>query len=806
MEQNKILKTLLPHAICIAVMVILPLIYSAPTLSGKVLFQNDIFQGHGGSSELLDYRAETGEEALWTGTMFSGMPTFQMAIRHSVNIGYHINKVFRRLMKGPISIVFICMLSAYIFFVSLGITPYLSLICAIGFGFSTFNIVSLEAGHNSKVNALAYFPGVMGGVIMAYRGKLWLGAALAAIFLNVHIVANHYQITYYLIMAIVIYGLLEFYRYFKEKELKKFLNISLLLVLAAILGASPNISKLWTTYDYAKETIRGGRSELTKPDADKKSSGLDKDYAMSWSYGKMESFTLIIPYFRGGASNESLDRKSNLAKAGLPANALKQVPTYWGDQPFTSGPVYLGAIYCFLFVLGMLLLRGPTRIWFASFSALALVLSWGKNFELVSDFLFYNLPLYNKFRTPSMILGVLQFTFPFAGALVLQKIIESEEPKSIMKGFLQALGITAGIILLFGLIFSGSYDFSGPMDPRLQQAGWPIQALQDDRASLLRSDSMRSLILVLLSGGLIYAFMIGKVKQNMMIIGLGVLMLGDLWLVDKRYLNKENFKSPANLENLKTPTRADLQIMEDDTEHFRVFNLTKSPFNDAITSYHHKSVGGYHAGKLFRYQELIERYLSQNNVNVLSMLNCKYFIVQDPNTKQPAVRVNPNAMGNAWIVDSIAWMQNADAEMAALGDLDIGNTVVIDERFKEYLKGTAISRQAGDRIELAEYGPNVMTYSADIKSDKAFAVFSEIWYEATDNDWKVYVDGEEQEHIRVNYLLRGMKLDKGQHEIVFEFKPRSWVIGTKLSLAGSFMLTLFFAGTVFMHFRASKKE
>lgn len=808
MDKQKIKQKFLPHVIAVIVMILLPVLYTSPVLEGKILYQNDILQGGGGSSELNEYRENTGEEALWTGTMFSGMPTFQMAIVHASNVGYHINKIFRRLIKGPSSLIFICMLGAYILFIVMGVNPYLSLACAIGFGFSTFNIVSLEAGHNSKINALAYFPGVMGGVILAYNKRLWLGAAIAAIFLNLHLVANHFQITYYLIFAILFYFFFKLYDTIKDKAYKQFINASILLFIAAILAALPNTSRLWTTYEYANETIRGGKSELTKPEADAKSTGLDKDYAMSWSYGVMESFTVIIPYFKGGASNETLDRKSNLAKTpGFPSQALKQVPTYWGDQPFTSGPVYLGAIFCFLFVLAMLLLKGPIKWWLAAYSFFALLLSWGSNFSALNDFLFYNLPLYNKFRTPSMFLGVLQITFPFASALVLQKVIdEKNSGQEILKKLLLAFAITGGVVFVFGILLSGGYSYEGQIDPRLQSQGWPMEALKDDRASLLRGDAIRSLILISLAVGLIYMYLKDKIKELVLIASLGILMLGDLWLVDKRYLNEENFQSERKFENLKIPTTADLQILEDDDLSYRVFNLTRSPFNDGITSYHHKSIGGYHAGKLYRYQELIERHLSKNNMKVLNMLNTKYFIVADKNTNQPQVRRNPGALGNAWFVNSIKWVSNADEEMNSLSSFDPANEVVIDERFKPYFESKSVSRDSLDEIELKEYSPNVMVYNANVYSNNAFAVFSEIYYKASDNDWKVTIDGESVDHIRVNYLLRGLLIPKGEHEIVFTFQPKSWKVGNQISLFSSIVLVIFIGGAVFFHFRKRSNE
>lgn len=802
---EKLLNSKAVHLIAIAIMFVLPMIYGSAAFDGKKLFQNDIIQAAGGSSEYREYYEKDGEPILWTNQSFSGMPTYQLGLSHRGNIGFYINSFLRKI-NNPLSLIWICSFSMYIILVLFKVEPIIALICSLGFGFSTFNLISIEAGHNAKINALAYFPGVLGGVLIAYRKKLWLGLAVTALFLNVHLKANHFQITYYLIFAIFFFVLFQLYDDYKKKEMPKFFKTSILLIVAALLAAAPNVSRIWTTYEYAEETIRGGNSELTKPDADKRSTGLDKEYAMSWSYGIMESFTMVIPYFNGGSSQEELDKNSNLAQAGINRQVLKNAPTYWGDQPFTSGPVYLGAVFFFLFVMAMMMLKGPIKWWIVAYSLFALMLAWGKNFSVITDFFFYNVPMFNKFRTPMMFLSVLQFTIPLAGALVLQKISEEKDKKQLGKKILYGAGISLGLIFVFGIVFSGMYDFQGVNDQRLESAGWPMDLLEKDRASMMRSDSFRSIIFIAIAGALLYLYTLDRIKLQIALLGLGLVAVVDLWGVGKRYVNDDNFESIRKQEQLKVPTAIDQEILKDKDEHFRVFNLTKSPFNDGITSFHHKSIGGYHAAKLFRYQELIERQLSKNNIRVLNMLNTKYYILPGQQGGRAQLRPNPSALGNAWFVQDVLPVDNADDEMNSLDTLNTANYAVMDTRYAPYLQGSNLGYNAGDKIELIEYHPDRMVYKANVSTDFAFAVFSEIYYEGGNNDWKSSLDGETYDHIRVNYLLRGMKIPKGEHEIVFEFKPKSWAIGNKVSIAGSFILVAFVGLSFFMVYREEKSK
>lgn len=801
MFKNITFQVLKPHLIALAIFIALPLAYLSPALSGKILRQDDIIQGESKSYEIVNFRKETGEEPLWLGTMFSGMPAFQINIKHYGNLIQHVNGFVRSNLPETAGLFFLMLVNCYLMLIVLGVNPWLAIIGAITFAFSSGNVISIDAGHNSKINALAYAPGVLAGVFAGYRRSLLTGFSITAVATTLQLGANHFQITYYLILIIVLFGLIEFYNKLKSKELPDFFKRSAVLLLAGVLALGPNLSRLWTTYEYSAETIRGGKSELTEPDKER-NKGLDKDYAMRWSYGKLETLTLLIPNFMGGASTEALSKNSNLAKKGIPEKFLGQIPTYWGTQPFTSGPIYQGAALIFLFVLGLFLLKGPIRTWALITSVVVIMLSWGKNFEIFSDLFFYYMPLYDKFRTPSMVLGLLGITFPLVAFLGLEKFLEDK--KSLIKPALYSLGITAGVTFLFGILGAGSYDFNGGQDAQLKNVGWPIDALQDDRADMLKADAFRSIIFILLSFAAVFAYAKDKLKKEYLFVALGLFVTIDLWMVDKRYLNEDDFVSKSRYDQQFNPRQVDLQIKQDPQISFRVFDVTGSPFNDSFTSRFHKSVGGYHAAKLQRYQDLIERHISRNNQNVLNMLNTKYFIFPNRQTNQPAVQQNTEALGNAWFVNELKMVNNADEEIESLTDFNPKTTAIVDVRFNDYLDGYTPSNPEGSSITLTSYEPNHLIYESKVKGGEKFAVFSEIYYKGgKSDDWKVYVDGDliENSHIRVNYVLRGMKVPDGNHTIEFKFEPKSYLLGNQISLASSILIILVVLGTVFIELR-----
>lgn len=832
MSDSKSIKDYLPYIVGVLVMVLIPMIYMSPVLSGKQIAQYDIMQYLGSSSEVRAYREKTGEEALWNPRQFSGMPSFQSGIMHASNLVFEVNNFLRTTFPHPTGILFINLIGFYVLLLVMGVNPWLSIGGAVAFAMGSFSMVSIEAGHTSKINALGYVPLILSGVLLVYKRKrIWLGAAVTSFFLAIHIGVNHFQVTYYLLFLLLFVGLSELYSSFKKKELPGFFKESAILVIAGLLAMGPNVSKLWTTYEYAKETIRGGKSELTinkNPENNTKSrSGLDWDYAMAWSYGKLETMTLLIPNFVGGNNQMELSKDSQIAKKGIPKQYYEQAPTYWGELPFTSGPVYIGAVVCFLFVFGLFLIKGTTKWWILGFSILAILLSWGKNFEAFNTFFFNYVPFYNKFRTPSMVLLFLGITFSLSGMLGLQKLLtEKLDSKEVLQKLYYSLGITGGVVLVFGVFMVGSYDLTGPSDAQLSQGGWPMDALIADRKGMIQSDAFRSLAFILITAGLIFAYVKNILKPNLLIAGVVILITVDLWGVDRRFFGEDSFKSKNQLEARTRPTPADLSVLQDKDPHYRVLNIAANTFNDAVTSYHHRSIGGYHAAKILRYQELIENQinpsiqrlkmtLSDNPTqakidqllsksSVLNMLNAKY-IIYNPQAKPI---LNKYALGNAWFVQNVIWKNSADEVMLELGRFDAAKDVVVRTDNKSVLEISNYKADPSATISLVSYDPKKMVYKSKISENASeqIAVFSEVYYDSGSNDWKVTVDGKEVDYSKVNYVLRAVKLPVGEHEVVFEFVPRAFYLGSKISVAFSILIILFLGFSIWRDYSIKKVE
>lgn len=801
----------------------------SPVFNRKQISQFDILQHLGGTTEVREYREQNGKEALWNARIFSGMPSFQSGIIHTSNLIKNINRFIRSTFPHPTGILIINLLGFYVLMLVLGVNPWLAVGGSVAFGMGTFAMVSLEAGHTSKINALGYIPAILSGVLLVYRkNKIWFGAALTTLFLTLHISVNHYQVTYYLMLLLLFVGLAEMYSAFKNKILPQFAKQSLVLIAAGMFALGPNVVNLWTTYEYAKETIRGGKSELTehKPENSSKSrSGLDWDYSMAWSYGKLETMTLLIPNFVGGGNQTKLDKDANIAKKGIPKQYYEQAPTYWGALPFTSGPVYLGAVLCFLFVFSIFLIEGATRWWILGFSILAVLLSWGKNLEAFNAFFFNYVPFYNKFRTPSMILLFLSFTFSLSAMLGLQRVLtEKIDKKQLLKYLYVALGITGGLVVLFGVLMAGSYDYSSASDARLTQAGWPMDALMADRKDILQSDAFRSLLFILATAALLFGFVKDFVKPKFLIAGIVILITVDLWAVDKRFFGEDSFKPERELEARKRPSPADNAILQDKDPHYRVLNMAANTFNDAVTSFHHRSIGGYHAAKILRYQELIENQISPSimrlkqamsndptqekidrtlaNLPVLNMLNTKY-IIYNP---QANPIQNRWALGNAWFVQNVIWVNSADEEMQKLGSFEAGTEVVARNSDKDALEIDDFRYDPNAKIKLTSYDPNEMIYKSEVDANASdqIAVFSEIYYKGGHNDWKVYVDGKESSLYKVDYVLRAMIVPPGNHEIKMVFEPLSYFVGSKISLTFSLLIIAFVLFAFWREFKAQK--
>ena len=779
------LKKLIPHVSAIIFFLLLSCIYFSPVLQGKKLAQHDTKQWIGMSKEIFDHRAEYDEEPLWTNSMFGGMPAYQISVKYKKNLISHFNLFFKFFFEGPIGAVFLYLFGFYFLLISLRIDYRLAIVGAIAFAFSSYFFIIIEAGHNTKANTIGYIAPLLASFLLVFRGKILLGFSLTALFTSLILYANHLQITYYTVILFLIIGIFKFIESFKQKTLSIFFkNISVLL-LAGLLGTLTSIDRIATTFEYGQESIRG-ESELTN-DMSNKTSGLDKDYATAWSYGIAESFTLLIPNFHGGSSSGSLTTDSetyrlfkNSQQASQAKKIIKQLPLYWGSQPFTSGPVYSGAIVCFFFLMGLFIMKGYQRWWILTTFLLMLALSWGKNFMPLTDFFLEYVPGYNKFRAVSTTLVIIELLIPFLAILALNKIINEGKTNEIIKSFKYSLIIIGGLCLIFALMPNIFFDFKSLNDDQYGQA--LSNTLQLDRASLFSADSFRSFIFILLSAVSVWLYLNKSIKKTPLIFLVGSLILIDMWVVNKRYLNEEKFKTKRKISQPFTPSLADNQILQDPDPNYRVYNTTVSSFNDASTSYFHKSIGGYHGAKLKRYQELIDFHISKGNMNVLNMLNTKYFIVRGQNN-QPIAQRNPNTLGNAWFISDIIRVKNSDEEIQRLGQINTANQVVIDER---YDIPSSIEYDSSATIQLTNYKANHLIYESS-SSKNQFGVFSEIYY---NKGWNAYINGSLVPHIRVNYLLRGLPIPSGNHTIEFKFEPHTFYIAENITLFSSILVII----------------
>lgn len=808
------LKSVLPHFLAVLALLIVAVSYMSPVVfKKKELIQGDIVNFQGMSKEIADFREETGEEALWTNSMFGGMPAYQISVAYPNNWAKKALKAMNQLIPRPVNYLFFMFAGAYFMFLMMGVGWRYALAGSLAFGLASYTVIIIEAGHNSKVHAMAYMAPVIGSILLTYKGRYLLGSALLALFLSLEIATNHLQITYYLLLTVLILGAVKLVEAVKAGELANFGKATGMMVIAALIAVGPNISALWTTADYGAETMRG-KSELSTQEGQ---SGLEKSYAMRWSYGVGETFTLLIPNFMGGSSMTSFlqDEKSETyqefvshrPKTQEEAQQLQrlqqQTSSYWGAQPFTSGPVYLGAIICFLALLGMFVIKTSDRWWLLLAFILSVMLSWGSNFAWFSDLFFNYFPGYNKFRAVSMTLVIAQLVLPILAVLGLKAFFETEDKQSLKQPLFISTGVIGGICLLFWAVPSMFLDFLSTSDFALIGTNfeWLADALVEDRSAQVSSDALRSLVFVLITAGLLFVGQMGKLKPGVIALIISVLVLGDLWQVDQRYLSNDDFVRKGKSKNAIAPTAADKEILNDTDPNFRVINLTVSTFNDSKTSYFHKSIGGYHGAKLKRYQELVDSCISKTNLAVLNMLNTKYFITPGADGT-PAVRANPLASGNAWFVQDMAIVENADEELAWLSkdDFNPEKIAIIDKRFENELEGFMPSKDSLANIYFMEYQPNYLKYETESASDQ-LAVFSEIYFA---NGWNAYVDGELMPHWRANYVLRSMIIPAGEHEVEFKFEPTVYRTGESMSLAGSILLLLFVVGGVAMDAKGRK--
>ena len=770
------------HAVVIFLFALISFTYFSPLIEGKRIDGHDIKTWIGMSKEISDFRNSTGEEALWTNSMFSGMPAYQISVKYSSNLVRYIDKIITLGFPRPANLLFLYLIGFYLLLLSLKVDYRIAAIGALAYAFSSYFFIIIQAGHMTKAHAIAYLPMVVASVIYTYRGKMLLGGVLTSLAVALELYSNHLQITYYLILILIFIGLYQFFKDYKLNNLPSFFKRSSILLLAALLASGTCFTRLKTTMDYGKDSTRG-QSELTS-NINNKTRGLDKDYATQWSYGIAETMTLLIPNFHGGASQGELSTESetyNAFKRNPNAKKIiKSLPLYWGDQPIVSGPTYAGSIVVFLFILALFIVKDRFKYWILTLTFLSIALAWGKNFMPLTDFFLDFVPGYNKFRAVSMILVIAEFTLPLLAFMALNKFLFSNEISKEKHLYLKkSFFITGGVLLLFALVPSMFFDFVGVNDAILSSNGWPVDALQSDRATMLSNDAWRSFVFILFVFSVLWFFVKKKLDVKKTILIVGVLLLLDMWTVNKRYLNNDNFIRSSKVKVPYKPSQADNFILQDKDPNFRVFNQSVSTFNDASTSYFHKSIGGYHGAKLKRYQELIDAHISKGNMNVLNMLNTKYFINQNGKVNR-----NSQSLGNAWFIDNIEFVDNADNEILALNNFNPKNKAIVDIKFQSLVNDYA--KDSLSIIKLNSYKPNFLSYSTS-SSLNQIAVFSEIFY---DKGWNAYIDGVLVPHFRANYILRALSIPKGSHIVEFKFEPSVFKIGENISLASSVLLII----------------
>ncbi len=825
-------KRFLPDVLMVVLFAVISVAYFwNPIMDGLVLTGTDHNAAVGSNVELNEYRkSHNGERTRWTNSLFSGMPTYQMSPSYdSTDTLATVEKVYQLGLPEVAGYVFMMLLGFYILLRAFDFRAWMAALGAVLWAFSSYYFIIIAAGHIWKLLTLCFIPPTIAGVVLCYRGKYLWGILVTGIFTGLQVFSNHIQMSYYFLSVLLLMAIAYLVDAIRNHQFAGWLKGSMAALVGGLLGLSINISNLYHTYEYSKETMRG-KSELTqktKDAADQTDSGLERSYITAWSYGIGETWTLLVPNTKGGASVPLSQNETAMAKAKNDYRPLyQQLGQYWGEQPGTSGPVYVGAFVLFLFILGLFIVKGPMKWVLLIATLLSILLSWGKNFMPFTDFFLDYVPMYDKFRTVASILVIAEFTIPLLAMLALKQVVEeTSKPQNLKtsKPYYLSLALTAGICFLFWLlpdVFFGNYISTSEMQALkgLEQYGWPVgdvmQNLSDMRRAMFTADAMRSFIIILIGFGILMLYRFRKLKEVPMVALLALLCLVDMWSVNRRYLNDGNFVRQRTTEQAFPLTDVDQRILQDTDKYYRVLNLTVSTFNDNTTSYYHKSIGGYHAAKLRRYQELIESHI-QNEMQtawslaptmekadsllpVLNMLNMKYMILPLQDGGKTEIK-NPYANGNAWFVSEVRYVDDADAELAGLKGLDTKHVAVADKRFENTL-GTA-TEDSTAMVTLTSYEANELQYDVESQNGGVL-VFSEVYYPG----WTCTVDGQSVEIGRVDYVLRAVRIDGGKHHVVLTFKPRSENITETIAYSALGLLALLFVGLLIRFFVRRKKE
>lgn len=834
------IKRYLPHIAAVCTFLLILIFFLNPVVfGGKQIKQHDVYEFSGGSKEIKDFReAHPGEEPLWTNAMFGGMPAYQISTLYPGNWIVDIQAGLLKIFATPVCALLLTMLGFYLLLISLQVNPWISIGAAVAFGLASYNIIILQAGHNTKAFAMAYMAPVLAGIFMTMRGKLLLGGAITAFALALEIASNHFQITYYLAILCLLIVAGEAFRLIRSKQIMELVKSSAVLIAAVGLAVLPNITNLYLTNEYGKETTRG-RSELTidADGANKTEDGLSIAYATQWSYGIGESFTLLVPDFNGGASVPLDEYDKSAVKKADPRfrENIGYFRSYFGSQPGTSGPVYVGAIFCFLFLLGLFIVKDSIKWWLLAATIISIAFSWGSNAPDLTEFLFHNFPGFNKFRAVSMILVIAGLTVPLLAALALRDIMK--DPlllRNNMRSFWISFGVTGGLTLLIALTptsfvtpvsdneIAQIQDGYKKQNIPVEQSEEMITQLEIVRSAVVSSDAWRSFLFIFISAGLLYFYVRSPFNPLILAGVLLVLFTADMLTVGSRYLSqkKGHYEKRSSKSPVFVPSKSDELILQDKDPDYRVLNLSLDPWSDASTSYFHKSIGGYHGAKLKRIQELYEQAMRQDISDfsarartaqsdsaiqqalapqaTLNMLNTRYIIAgEDGNVIR-----NNNACGNAWFVNSVRIVANADSEIVAVRNFNPRTTAIVDKRFEQQLNGWGFKSDSTASIRLISYAPNHLIYESNSVVEQ-LAVFSEIYYPS---GWNAFVDGKPIEHFRADYVLRSMRIPAGKHTIEFKFEPAFYAKGNTIARVSSILLLLSLIGAIIVEVRKNRAE